>query len=147
MEKICRTCQKAQDVENFYLTSKKTGNRFTDCKECTKDRVRKNRLEKIDYYRKYDLLRSKRPARAKNTLDQMRKWREEDRRRSRCHAAVARAIRIGSIEVKGCEWPGCGRDKAYAHHESYDKPLDVIFYCQPHHKARHKQMKQEGIEP
>ena len=147
MEKTCRTCQKTQDVENFYLTSKKTGNRFTDCKECTKRRVRANRLDKVDYYRKYDLIRAKLPERAKNALEQMRKWRAADSRRTKCHNAVIRAVAKGAMEVKPCQWPGCNSDKTLAHHESYDRPLDVIFYCQPHHKARHKQMKQEGIEP
>jgi hypothetical protein len=29
-----------------------------------------------------------------------------------------------------------------AHHDDYDKPLDVMWLCQPCHKQRHKELKQ-----
>jgi hypothetical protein len=49
-----------------------------------------------------------------------------------------------SLARKPCEQ--CG-DKAHAHHENYDKPLEVVWLCPKHHSARHREMKRLGIEP
>lgn len=145
--KKCFKCGSSLPITEFYKHSKMSDGVLSKCKTCTKRDVRENRLQKIDYYRAYDLIRAKRPERMKSAAAQAQKWRSEDRRRMKCHNAVVRAIRKGTLHRKICEWPGCESEKSLAHHESYDKPLDVIFYCQPHHKARHKKMKQEGIEP
>ncbi len=32
----------------------------------------------------------------------------------------------------------CGADKAEMHHPDYDKPLDIIWLCRPHHLGLHK---------
>jgi ribosomal protein S27AE len=37
----------------------------------------------------------------------------------------------------------CGEEKSLAHHEDYDKPLEVMWLCQPCHKQRHKELKQD----
>jgi ribosomal protein S27AE len=37
----------------------------------------------------------------------------------------------------------CGEAKSVAHHEDYDKPLEVMWLCQPCHKQRHKELKSE----
>jgi ribosomal protein S27AE len=37
----------------------------------------------------------------------------------------------------------CGNEKSLAHHEDYDKPLDVMWLCQPCHKQRHKELKEK----
>ena len=34
--------------------------------------------------------------------------------------------------------------RVHAHHEDYDYPLDVIWLCPIHHKARHKELAATG---
>lgn len=41
---------------------------------------------------------------------------------------------IGLLKKQPC-WV-CG-EKAIAHHPDYDRPLDVVWLCQPHHKQTH----------
>jgi hypothetical protein len=106
-----------------------------------------HRIKNIDRIREYDRARAKDPVRAKNASSITKRWRKADSRRQRAHNMVARAVKIGKIEVRPCEWAGCKNTKTYAHHENYDNPLTVVFYCQPHHKERHKQMVIEGIDP
>jgi ribosomal protein S27AE len=55
-----------------------------------------------------------------------------------CHNAVARAIKNGSLDPTPCV--RCGEIKSLAHHEDYDKPLDVMWLCQSCHKQRHKEL-------
>jgi ribosomal protein S27AE len=62
-------------------------------------------------------------------------WREEDRRRCRAHSAVARAIRFGTLVRQPCE--SCNNATSVAHHDDYDKPLDVRWLCQACHKHHH----------
>jgi hypothetical protein len=55
---------------------------------------------------------------------------------SRAHAAVAAAIRRGQMVRQPCEV--CGRaDHVHAHHDDYEKKLDVRWLCPPHHLAAH----------
>jgi hypothetical protein len=73
-----------------------------------------------------------------------RRYRAKHKDRQRAHDAVAYAVKTGALEPLGCFV--CGA-KAHAHHEDYSKPLDVVWLCDKHHKARHKQMAIEGIAP
>lgn len=73
---------------------------------------------------------------------------EEERKKNRAHVAVMNALKDGTlIEPQHCE--DCGRkcrrrlhpeDGGYplhAHHEDYDKPLEVNWVCRPCHTRRH----------
>jgi diphthamide biosynthesis methyltransferase len=59
--------------------------------------------------------------------------------RSYAHVYVKRGI----IEKKGCII--CG-DLAEAHHEDYDKPLEIIWLCRKHHLEHHKINKDGNIK-
>lgn len=47
--------------------------------------------------------------------------------------AVRRAVRSGKLIPLPCQHPGCTETKTFAHHEDYSKPLDVAWFCKPHH--------------
>jgi hypothetical protein len=51
------------------------------------------------------------------------------------HAAVARAIRLGELSSRPCE--ECGEPKTVAHHDDYERPLDVRWLCHSHHRRWH----------
>ena len=52
------------------------------------------------------------------------------------HQAVALAIKSGELLRQPCEV--CGEaDLVEAHHETYDKPLDVRWLCALHHRQLH----------
>jgi hypothetical protein len=55
------------------------------------------------------------------------------------HSRVMLAKQHGDLSPKPCEV--CGTTvRVQAHHEDYDRPLDVRWLCQLHHKARHKEI-------
>lgn len=145
--KICFKCKKRMPLDKFYRHPQMADGHLNKCKDCTRRDAGAYRANNLDKVRAYDRKRAKLPDRAKEALAQMAKWRAADSRRVACHNAVARALRNGLLEHKPCEWPGCTRTDSYAHHESYGKPLDVIFYCQPHHKKRHAELKKLGLVP
>jgi hypothetical protein len=46
------------------------------------------------------------------------------------------AVKIGKIKRKPCEV--CGDPNSQAHHDDYDKPLEVRWLCQSHHNEAHR---------
>ena len=56
---------------------------------------------------------------------------------------VLKALRKGILIKESCVI--CGEEKAEAHHKNYDRPLDVIWLCQKHHKETHKKTKEVTV--
>lgn len=136
--KTCFKCNAVKPLEEFYKHSQMADGHVNKCKECNKVDVRENRGKKLDYYREYDRVRAKDPERSKAAAEISAAWRAADKRRMQCHNAVARAVRSGQLVRQPCV--RCGDVKSLAHHEDYDKPLDVMWLCQPCHKQRHKEL-------
>ena len=138
--KICFKCKALKPLTEFYKHAQMADGHLNKCKECTKADVGKHRSENIERIREYDRLRANKPERRAANLEVNRLWRQEDRRRSRAHSLVARALNKGTLVRACCE--RCGNPKSLAHHDDYDFPLAVTWLCQPCHKQRHKELKE-----
>jgi len=143
--KICFKCNENLPLTEFYKHSQMADGHLNKCKKCAKNDVGNHRLNNIEKIRKYDRERAKNPERAKAAYEVSKAWRQSDSRIMHCHNKVTRAIRSGKLVRMPCII--CGSEKSLAHHESYNRPLDVVWYCQPHHKERHKEMAILGIDP
>jgi ribosomal protein S27AE len=136
--KTCFKCNTVRLLDDFYKHPNMPDGHVNKCKECNKQDVTNNRHKNIDRIREYDRIRAKNPERAKASYEITKAWRSEDKRRSSCHSMVARAVRNGKLFRQPCV--KCGEVKSLAHHEDYDKPLEVMWLCQPCHKQRHKEI-------
>jgi ribosomal protein S27AE len=139
--KECFKCKTIKPLEDFYKHPMMADGHVNKCKECNKNDVTNHRNKNIEKVRAYDRARGKIPDRIKDGTEVTRAWRAEDKRRSVAHSSVARAIRNGLLIKSPCV--RCGEIKSLAHHENYDKPLEVMWLCQPCHKQRHKELKTE----
>ena len=64
------------------------------------------------------------------------KQRNKNPQRARANDLVNKRIQRGiSLQRKSCSI--CGKSNAEAHHENYDKPLDITWLCKQHHEALH----------
>ncbi len=54
---------------------------------------------------------------------------------AKAHNAINNEIRAGRLTRQPCV--ECGNPKSHAHHQDYSKPLDVMWLCCVHHKAKH----------
>lgn len=144
-EKTCKTCDAVKPLSDFYKCKNMGDGHFSDCKLCYTAKVLKYRSANIDKVREYDRERGKTKKRKTSTAENTKNRRARDPRYAKCHSAVARAIRNGVIVKSPCI--RCGATKAMAHHDSYDKPLEVVFLCQPCHKIRHKELDDLGLKP
>ena len=136
--KSCFKCNTVKPLSEFYKHPRMADGHVNKCKECNRNDVTTNRNQNIEKYRAYDKARGKEPERIKASREVIRAWRAEDSRRVLAHSAVARALRNGSLVRQPC--CRCADSKSVAHHEDYDKPLEVMWLCQPCHKQRHKEL-------
>ena len=122
-------------LDRFYKNPGMKDGRLNKCKECTKADVRKNRAEKVEYYRAYDRERGNRQS-----AEYSKRWRERNPVAYKAKNAVNNAIRDGrlrkSVKCERCNAGG----RLHGHHDDYSKPLDVMWLCVPCHKLRHKEL-------
>ena len=137
--KECFKCKTVKPIEDFYKHPKMLDGHVNKCKECNKNDCTANRNKNIEKFRAYDRKRGKIPERAKAAQEISAAWRAKDARRSVAHQRVFKAVRNGSLVRQPCI--RCGEVKSLAHHEDYDKPLEVMWLCQPCHKQRHKELR------
>lgn len=136
--KKCFKCNVIKPLDCFYKHPGMADGYVNKCKECNKSDAATNRAKNLEKYRAYDRERAKNPERAKAASEVSKAWRAQDSRRAVAHSSVARAVRNGGLVRQPCV--RCGEIKSLAHHEDYDKPLEVIWLCQPCHKQRHKEL-------
>ena len=138
----CKTCFSEKNEADFYVSNK------SRCKDCLKKSAIANRLAKIDYYRAHDRFRGGLSYRVKARKEyaktdsgkaaQARSVKTQKLLRPKQNKAreiVNNAVRDGRLE----KWPClvCGV-KAEAHHPDYDRPLDVVWLCNMHHRQAHE---------
>lgn len=128
--KICFKCGVEKPLTDFYKHPKMADGHVNKCKTCNKEDVRENRTLKVDYYREYDKERGNRQG-----YEYTKEYRERFPKKYAAHVLVNNHLRDGKLEKKPCEV--CGAAKSVAHHDDYDKPLEVRWLCQGHHKQWH----------
>jgi hypothetical protein len=136
--KECFKCKTIMPLNEFYKHFQMADGHVNKCKKCNKKDVTANRNKNIERIRAYDRERAKNPERQKTAQQISQAWRKADKRRGAAHSAVARAIRNGTLFRQPCV--RCYEIKSFAHHEDYDRPLDVMWLCQPCHKQQHKEL-------
>ena len=72
-----------------------------------------------------------------NAVLYMRRYYRENPLKVKARRAVGTEIRAGRMKKQPCE--DCGKAKAEAHHDDYEKPLDVRWLCRGCHSKRHPQ--------
>jgi hypothetical protein len=128
------------------------------CKECAKSDTKNHREENIDRVREYDrnrpnakernekfkkahAERMKDPEYREKVNRQHKDWAERNTVKRAAHIITGNAIRDGKLVKQPCEV--CGELKAEAHHDDYEKPLDVRWLCRRHHAEHHKKLRQK----
>ena len=62
-------------------------------------------------------------------------YRQKHKKKAQAHGIVAYALKRGTLIRQMCHI--CGSEESQAHHPDYDRPLDVVWLCQSHHKQAH----------
>ncbi len=86
-----------------------------------------------DYYARPDIRATRAVLARKRVRDPSERHKWEARWKAQ------RAIKSGRLVRQPCR--DCGSVKVHAHHEDYNKPLDVVWLCETHHRAEHAKVK------
>ena len=60
---------------------------------------------------------------------------DEQRKKANARALAKHYVKNGTIKRETCLI--CG-EKAEMHHDDYDKPLEIIWFCRKHHLEHHR---------
>jgi nucleoside 2-deoxyribosyltransferase len=127
---LCKTCGLVKPNGDFYKSALGGSQRM--CIDCYRDYylnnqqqkitdARKNRLNNIEYIRKYD----------RNRGNKIRKTKEH-----LCRMKTIESVRLGKLKKSPCKM--CNKLIVEAHHEDYNKPLKVVWLCHKHHMELHR---------
>lgn len=144
--KTCFKCGVSKSLADFYKHPRMADGHLGKCKECSKADTAVRFAQKMATDPIFQIVegarqraksekqrREGKAARAKP--ETTRGWRKRNPEKVRCHSAVARALRKGTLEKQPCE--ECGKTAVHAHHDDYTKPLEVRWLCAKHHGETH----------
>ena len=121
--KSCIACLVVKPIAEFYTHPRMADGHLNKCISCCRAYAK----GRPDMHMKTDKRSAANAANAK-------RWRGVNPKKARAHNAVNNAIRDGKLVRQPCEKCGAW---AHAHHDDYDKPLDVRWLCPKHHSKEH----------
>lgn len=145
--KVCTKCATEKPLESFSRNARAGDGRVAWCKDCYLAWARENRDKTRAASRRHSKTerfmatqagyKESGKRRVWWRADQKKRWADPDKR----HKAKVRiftnlAVELGVLAKTNCI--RCGA-VAEAHHPDYSKPLDVVWLCQAHHRAAHKE--------
>lgn len=151
--KSCSFCGDLKEYSQFHARKTSKDGKTSQCKECCKvfrkKHYEKNKEKELERSRKWKL------ENPEKNLSTQKKWRKKNKEKYRLivkrHAEsykkrnnhkikarrkVAYAMSVGKIKKENCKI--CKAENSEAHHNDYDKPLNVIWLCQKCHKKEHR---------
>lgn len=138
--KKCNKCNEIRDESEYQKDSSKKDGLRTICKICckkyeqTKRKLTNSRKkENVDKYQK-----RYRDNNKEAIAESQRRYLKnpKNKKKHNAHWKVFKAKESGELLKNPCEV--CGSKDSMAHHDDYDKPLDVRWLCGKHHKEWHR---------
>ena len=137
MMKICIVCKTDKDLNEYYSDNIKKDKKKNVCKECYDSQV--SQYRKTEKSKKIRKVMSKRYYSSdKGKLKIAEQSKRYNKLNGRCNKIIYNAIKENKI-LKGICMV-CKEAKTDAHHENYNKPLEVLWLCRKHHKQLHASM-------
>lgn len=154
--KVCFKCGVGKAISEFYRHPGMADGYLNKCKDCAKRDVRKNRSDRLDYYRAYDKqrfrndlsrrLRNEAYAKTPEGKEAIKRFKQEWIRKNpekrAAHVILGNAIRSGRVEKPdSCSRCGMQPFKSrhlHGHHHDYARPLDVEWICVWCHVLEHQ---------
>ena len=146
--KYCSSCQTEKPITDFGKRAASRDGLASKCKQCQReyDKSRANNPDRVAaraaYARTERGKEARRRAQAKyaeshreEATERCREYRRNNPKKSRAHDLVAYAMKTGVLTRKPCEV--CGQKSDVAHHDDYDRPLEVRWLCAAHHRQWH----------
>lgn len=148
----CRTCKRVLPILHFHRnTSNKTGHNY-QCRSCAsayrkkyyldhKDGIRawKKRYYHENYARIIEANQRYVEQNKAKVLSWKSAWGKRNRKKGAAKRRIGAAIQRGDLVRQPCEMcPKTNTNRIQGHHHNYQKPLEVNWLCQKHHRFIHR---------
>lgn len=137
--KLCKQCEIEKPMAAFSLSARSRDGHQRNCKSCAKQISAQNRIKNKLKIALYDAERDKLPHRKLQLRQRATDAAKAHPERRNANLIVQQEVRAGRMERLPCLV--CGAAKTEAHHPDYDRPLDVIWLCAPHHRQTHSMVR------
>jgi hypothetical protein len=141
--KVCPGCKEELAIAEFGSNKQATDGHDNMCRPCRAAVQLEYRWKNIDKMRKRERINGRGPI-----SDREKRYKAYYRakypHRIKANSAVMCALKKGILKKQPCEECGSDALKSHAHHDDYNKPLDVRWLCSIHHREWH--MNNEVIE-
>lgn len=132
----CGDCLRYKPREYFTKKTRSRSGLEVMCKKCRRKAAREySRINRSAMRANSKKWRGS-SAGKKSIAKANQKYKKANKRKSKIHNDVSRAIKQGKLERGVCEV--CGNRKTHGHHDDYSKPLEVRWLCNLHHVHDHK---------
>lgn len=131
--KICPGCKQEKPLDQYHKCKKSPLGVQPRCKKCRSDLMAERYVDNKDHI----LAKCREYRQTDARLAVVDGYINRNRKKNRAKDKVAYAIRRGTIQRKPCEMCGA-TEHVHAHHDDYDKPLEVRFLCSKHHREWHR---------
>lgn len=115
--KKCKECQKVKSTNAFFKNSRSFDLLDSKCRICNSERIRKYKVPGYN-------------------SENCKRYNEKNKEKRAAHRKVQHALKNMILKKDPCSI--CGNLKSEAHHNDYNKPLEVIWFCRAHHAAHHE---------
>lgn len=126
---------KQYDLSRFCKKSSNRDGLSNQCRKCMSVKNLNWRLKNKDTKRHVEY----NAKNSKKRYSYVEKWRKDNPLKVKAHYKVSQALKSGDLIKRSCEL--CGSLDSEAHHEDYNRPLEVNWLCKSHHKIRHDQLR------
>jgi len=130
--KKCFKCNQEKPLSDFYKHKLMADGYLGKCKSCAKNDSyeRRHNSDAREKILEYDRARGNRQS-----YSYVKEFREKYPKKYKAHCIINNAIRNKKLFREPCII--CGKENAHAHHDDYDKPLNVRWLCPEHHMQWH----------
>ena len=135
--KTCISCKKEKPLIYFPTRKSMLDGRRNTCRDCANKNKRDSREKNPVPYRESERLYRKTDSAKKSVIRATKRWKENHPEQYEAYKKLSVATRNGSLVRMPCEV--CSEKKSEAHHDDYEKPLEVRWLCKKHHAEHHKQ--------
>ena len=155
-QKECFKCKMILPLTEFYPHKQMGDGHLNKCKSCAKKDSHSRFLKKLkdpEWLLKERERQRKKESRRRSEgfckkylkrPEYLKRYRLNNPLKYKAHVSVRRALVKGDLIRGNCVI--CNNELTQAHHEDYNKPLEVIWYCAKHHSERHIEIREELLK-
>jgi len=137
-EKICGRCKKTLPLDSFNNDNSRKGGLCGTCRFCLKKTRDENKEAFSGYFKKY--YQENKEKKSGYDKNRYKTHKKEAAAKDKVKYNISKGV---IVRPDRCE--ECNREcKPDAHHEDYNKPLDVVWLCRSCHVTKHRDKEKDN---